>query len=116
MPEFVAVVRIGLSVILKIVHRAFHAILKTAHAGLAARILLPIRIVAIAPSVHQFRHCHLISAAKAIPISIAKLAGNLRMTELVPVVGIGPAVVSEILDGAFHAVSKPAAPRLKSWS
>jgi hypothetical protein len=86
--------------------RSVKGLVATETAGLAA-VVVSVSVTATAAIL--LRHVLLIATPEGIPVSIANLPGNIRMTVLVAVVHIWPAMIVKILAGAFHAILKPAA-------
>ena len=55
---------------------------------------------------HQVRCSHFVSMAKAFTIGFPLLAWNMRMTELIAIVHVEPAVIIEVSSGAFDPIAK----------
>src|SRR6185437_5465329 len=106
---FVAVGRVRLAMIFKVVHSAIHAILKTTYPSLSAR--LPRSVAVAGSSTRQFRGPYPVSAYESVAILIAQAVRNRRMAKLIAIIGIGTASVAEVLDRPFHPIFKAALAR-----
>ena len=69
-------------------------------------IVVVITVVIAVVVAHQVMHTDVVSAAEAFTIGFAFFAGKMRMTELIAVVHIEPAVIIEVFPGAFDAIAK----------
>jgi hypothetical protein len=65
-------------------------------------------LAAVGPAIHWQGHCSVVSAPICIPIFVAHLARNIRMTVLIAIACICPAVVVAISACAFHTILKAA--------
>jgi hypothetical protein len=115
---FVAVVHIRSTVVVEVLSRTFHSILKSLLLGLcgnvaAAVLRLTDRLSMVAQLAvvvaHEMSHGSLIAAAKALAVRLTLVEGETGMTVLIPVVHIWPTVIVEVSSRAFYAVLKSAA-------
>jgi hypothetical protein len=71
-------------------------------------IMIPIVVVIsiVVAIVHQVMRGDIVSAPEAFAIRLALLARKMRMTKLVAVIHVKPAVIAEVLPRAFNSVAE----------
>jgi hypothetical protein len=117
----IAVVGVGPAVVVIVLPRAIHTILKAAALNLAATFLIHIPSAlrfmhlrlrwahGLCRAAHQVSHTAFVAATKSFAVRFSHSPRNTGMTILVAVVHIRPAVVVKIPARAFDAVMKAAA-------
>ena len=118
MAVFIAIVHVRTAVIVQVLARPFHAILKAAALDFAAHpgthfLATAIRLAHLFRpdllhwrSAHEVRHTLLIAPAKAFTVRFPLFARNMRLAILIAVVHVGRTVVIAVFAGALDTIMK----------